>query len=130
MNVSNSSICTFNLNEIGRLAFKAESHLADGVNDGGLLPVPGEMMAGRSGTVVPGSGLKNYLFSCDGARSRLTMQCGCGTLTSAERPAASLRFELGINRWPECGRYPANMGWQNSPIQMLTIIATQTASAR
>jgi hypothetical protein len=36
------------------------------------------------------------LCSCDGARSRLTMQCGCGAL-SRGAPCSSLRFELGIN---------------------------------
>ena len=45
-----------------------EWHLADGVNDGGAPTCPGEMMAGRSGTVVPGSGLQNcgpdLIFVC------------------------------------------------------------------
>ena len=40
---------------------------------------------------------KADLRSCDGARSRLTMQCGCGAL-SRGAPCSSLRFELGINR--------------------------------
>jgi hypothetical protein len=35
--------------------------------------------------------------SCDGARSWLTMHCGCGAL-SRGTPCSSLRFELGINR--------------------------------
>ena len=49
---------------------------------------------------------KADLRSCDGARSRLTMQCGCGAL-SRGAPCSSLRFQLG---WPERGRFPANMG--------------------